>query len=215
MDTHQPYWLGSKGNNKGGMAASMSLNDAPAARTSAPAAGGARSVVGGSPMAVMAAVTLCAVMCAMAVPAYTQGSALGVIPAEGITVQKNGTQVTADWQDAGNARTYYALVDPGIADPLFTELMRVSDSIVTMDLPPNVECTISASPYNDQQTHPARVSATVTVQSPDTTAPALTLNGPAAVAVTRGDAYSERVAACTDDTDTGPALTISGMWTRP
>ena len=187
----------------------MSLNGAPTARTSPPA-GRARSVVGSGPMAVMAAVTLCAVVCAMAVPAYAQSSALGMIPEEGITVQKNGTQVTIDWQDAENAADYYVLVDPGITDPRFTEIIRVSDSIVTIDLPPNVEYTISVAPRNSQHTHPARVFATVTVQPPDTTAPVITLNGPAAVSVTRGDAYSEQGATCTDERDPRPALTISG-----
>ena len=56
----------------------------------------------------------------------------------------------------------------------------------------------------------SRTVTVVTAETPiDTTDPVITLNGPSTLTITAGTAYTDQGAACTDDTDPAPTVTIS------
>ena len=187
-------------------------------------AGGARHAgTGAMPMAlrlrlrlrlvavVMVVAAAAAALCAAApAPAYAQ--TLGEIPADGISVQRDGTRVTIDWQDADGATEYLVVLYVG---SLIADAWYATSSIITdLELSPGAQYTIKATPYKGSERGVERELAVVAVDdavSPsDTTAPVITLNGPAAVYVALGGPYAEQGATCTDETDPAPVLTTSG-----
>ena len=173
--------------------------------------GGARHAGAGvMPMALLmvVAAVVAVALCASAAPAYAQ--TLGEIPADGISVQRDGTRVSIDWQDADGATRYLVQMYIGTlhADSLF-----VTDSILAnKELRPGVLYTITATPYADSRAGVTRELAVIKVDDapppPDTTAPVITLNGPAAVSAILNGTYVERGATCTDDTDASPRLAV-------
>lgn len=142
---------------------------------------------------------------------------LGDIPPEGITVQQNGAYVTIDWQDAPSATRYLIVL---YVDGRAVEGLFVADSVlVNKKLTPSVEYTIKAFPYAGSQQGMLSTLAVVTVGETsdpdpptglapdlDVTPPTVTLNGPSTVSVAHGSTYTDRGAACIDDTDPYPTL---------
>ena len=98
-----------------------------------------------------------------------------------------------------------------LVDANNNELARsASGSVTNLEIGQSAPITMPTIRYSGDYSECKVEITSSTPPIPDTTAPIITLNGPASVSVTQGTSYTDSGATCTDDTDGSLTPTMSG-----